>query len=177
MELSMADLAGRVSGLAVFAVSFDVGEIWADPWQRAIIIVVGSVLAGFVFDKLVARLLLMLAGKTETDVDDKIVAVLHKPIFWSVFMGGAAWAVSVLNLAKTPMYIIIGIIKTVAVFVWISALSKIGSIFLAWVSERQDKFNVVQPRTMPLFDIAVKIVVFGGGMYALMLSWNINVTG
>ena len=177
MELSMADLAGRVSGLAVFAVSFDIADIWADPITRAIIIVVGSVLAGFVFDKLVARVLLMLAGKTETDVDDKIVGVLHKPIFWSVFMGGAAWAVAVLNLPKTPNYIIIGIIKTVAVFVWISALSKIGSIFLEWVALRQDKFNVVQPRTMPLFDIAVKIVVFGGGLYALMLSWNINVTG
>jgi len=163
--------------LLVFAWSFDFADVWADPFLRAIIIVVGSVLVGFVFDKLVARMLLMLAGKTETDVDDKIVAVLNKPIFWSVFLGGAAWAVNGLSLPKTPLYIVIGIIKTVAVFIWISALSKIGSIFLGWVAERQDNYRVVQPRTRPLFDIAVKVVVIGGGLYALMLSWNINVTG
>ena len=167
--------------VAVFAWSFDIREVlndvWADRWSKSIIIVVGAVVAGFLFDKLVARVLLLLAGKTETDLDDKIVAVLHKPIFWSVFLGGAAWAVFVLQLPPPAPYILEGLIKTVAVFIWISALSKIGSIFLAWVSERQDKFNVVQPRTMPLFDIAVKVVVIGGGIYALMLSWDIIVTG
>jgi len=178
MNVSFDIVAGCAAwSSALFAVSFDAGDIWADPILRSIIIVVGSVVVGFLFDKLVARLLLMLAGKTETDLDDKIVAVLHKPIFWSVFLGGAAWAVFVLNLPTPTPYIVNGIIKTVAVFIWISALSKIGSIFLAWISDRQADIKVVQPRTMPLFDIAVKVVVIGGGIYALMLSWDINVTG
>jgi MscS family membrane protein len=161
----------------VFGVKFNVADIWADTVLRAIIIVVGSVLAGFIFDKLGARLMLMLAGKTETDLDDKIVAVLHKPIFWTVFLAGASWAVHSLNLANPAPYIILGLVKTVAVFIWMGALSKIGSILLTWLSERQADFNVVQPRTMPLFDIAAKVMVYGGGMYALMLSWKINVAG
>jgi len=161
----------------VFGVKFNIADIWADTVLRAIIIVVGSVLAGFIFDKLGARLMLMLAGKTETDLDDKIVAVLHKPIFWTVFLVGATWAVYALNLAKPVPYIIHGLIKTVAVFIWMGAMSRISSILLTWLSERQADFNVVQPRTMPLFDIAAKVVVYGGGMYALMLSWNINVAG
>ncbi len=161
----------------VFGVKFNIADIWADTVLRAIIIVVGSVLVGFLFDKLGARLMLMLAGKTETDLDDKIVAVLHKPIFWTVFLVGATWAVYALNLAKPVPYIIHGLIKTVAVFIWMGAMSRISSILLTWLSERQADFNVVQPRTMPLFDIAAKVVVYGGGMYALMLSWNINVAG
>ena len=155
----------------------DVQGIWADKHLRAIIIVGGAVVIGFLFDRLVARLFLLMAGKTETDVDDRIVATLNKPIFWSVFLGGAAWAVFELRFPRTPTYIVNGLIKTVAVIIWISAFSKIGTIFLTWLSERREKFNIVQPRTMPLFDIAVKIVVVGGGIYALMLSWDINVTG
>ncbi|MFH2006264.1 MAG: mechanosensitive ion channel family protein [bacterium] len=157
--------------------TFSLQEIWADPNMRAGIIVVGAVAAGFLFDRLVARVLLLLAGKTETDVDDKIIEVLHKPIFWSVFMGGAAWAIFELKLPRPVPYIVNGLIKTAAVFIWISAFSKIGTIFLQWLAQKQDQYRVVQPRTLPLFDIAVKIVVIGGGIYALMLSWNINVTG
>jgi len=157
--------------------SIDINEIWADPYMRAGIIVIGAVLAGFLFDRLVARMLMLLAGKTETDVDDKIIEVLHKPIFWSVFMGGAAWAIFELKLTRPVPYIVNGLIKTVAVFIWISAFSKIGTIFLEWLAEKQDEYRVVQPRTLPLFDIAVKMVIIGGGIYALMLSWNLNVTG
>ncbi len=166
-----------IDPMAVFAAGVDLAGLWVNPVIRYILIVVGAVLAGLLFDKLVAKFLLMLAGKTETDLDDKIVEVLHKPIFWSVFLGGAAWAVTVLSLPSPAPYFLEGTIKTAAVIIWISALSKVGSIFLAWLSERQDRFKVVQPRTMPLFDIAVKVVVIGGGFYALLLSWDINVTG
>jgi small-conductance mechanosensitive channel len=36
---------------------------------------------------------------------------------------------------------------------------------------------IVQPRTLPLFDILIKIAVVGGALYFALLAWNINVTG
>lgn len=155
----------------------DVESWWANPWVKAVVINLGAAVVGFIFDKIVARLLIVLTSKTATDIDDKIVAVLHKPIFWSVTLGGAWWAVHVLSLPKPAPFILFGLIKTAAVMIWIRAFLAIGTIFLTWLAEAQDRLSVVQPRTLPLFDIAVKVVVIGGGMYALMLSWGINVTG
>jgi small-conductance mechanosensitive channel len=37
--------------------------------------------------------------------------------------------------------------------------------------------SFIQPQTLPLFDILVKVVVVGGALYFAFLAWDINVTG
>ncbi len=155
----------------------DLEALWAEPWIKAVAITLGAALAGLIFDKIVARFLVLLTRKTRTDIDDQVVDVLHNPIRWSVTLGGAWWAILVLQLPKPAPFILFGVVKTMAVVIWIRALLKIGTIFLTALSKAQDRLTIVQPRTLPLFDIAVKVVVIGGGLYALMLAWNINVTG
>lgn len=152
-------------------------ELWAIPWVQALIITLGAALAGLIFDKIVARFLLLLTAKTKTDIDDRIVETLHKPIFWTVTLIGAAWAIKVLGPSPTVYFVLFGIIKTVAVLVWTSAILKIGTIFLSWIAAKEGKTGVVQPRTLPLFDIGVKVVITFGAIYAFMLAWNINISG
>lgn len=151
--------------------------LWATPWIRAVSLVLGSLLAGLIFDKVIARLLLALTARTKTDVDDKVVAVLHRPLFWSVSMAGFWSAMHLIGLPRPAAFMAYGIMKTAAVVLWTQGFSKVGSILIEWLSQAQDRFPVVQPRTMPIFDIAVKVVVYGGGMYAMMLAWDIDVTG
>jgi len=151
--------------------------LWAIPWFRAVSMILGSLVAGLIFDKVIARLLLALSAKTRTDLDDKLVAVLHRPIFWSVSMTGFWWAVHIIGLPRPASFVAYGTMKTAAVVLWTQAFARVGSILMEWLSKAQDRFRVVQPRTLPIFDIAVKVVVYGGGIYAFMLAWSIDVTG
>lgn len=155
----------------------DFEELWALPLVKALVIIAGAALAGLVFNRLVARVLFLLTSKTRTDVDDRILAVLHRPMFWTVTLIGAAWAIDVLEPNKTASFVLMGLIKTAAVVLWTTALFKVGTIFLTWVAGKEGTSAIVQPRTLPLFDIGVKVVVAGGAMYAFLLSWHINVTG
>lgn len=155
----------------------DFASWWQIVWVKALVITVGATVTGFLFDRVVARLLVLFTAKTRTDIDDQIVAVLHRPIFWSVTLGGAWWAIRVLALPKPAPFILVGVIKTVAVILWTRAFLSIGSIFLSWLSRAREKVTIVQPQTLPLFEIVVKVLAVGGGLYALLLAWDINVTG
>jgi MscS family membrane protein len=57
------------------------------------------------------------------------------------------------------------------------AASKLAGIIFHSMSGTPDRFHVVQPSTLPVFEIASKVFVFGGAAYFIMLSWKLDPTG
>jgi small-conductance mechanosensitive channel len=149
----------------------------ADPWIRGGVIILGAVFAALLFYLIISRWLLHLTGKTKTDVDDRIVVALRRPIFVSVLLLGLYWAAEGLQLKPMTSFVLHGVLKTLAVIVWATSFMRIGSLILQAISRHSDKLALVQPRTLPLFDILVKVMVVGGAIYFAFLSWDINVTG
>jgi MscS family membrane protein len=148
----------------------------ADPRVLAAAIALGAIAAAFLSQLLIRYTFLALARKTETDLDDQIVAALRQPIFLSVLFFGLVWAVEPLELPARALYVILGVLKTLAVLVWSTAAYRVLSAILDEVSRRAEPGSVVQVRTLPVFDILVKVGVVAGGIYFLFLSWEIDVT-
>ena len=123
------------------------------------------------------RWVLKLTAKTQTDLDDRMVASLRRPLFVTILLVGIAWASFQFELKPYPKFVIYAALKSVAIFVWATALMKFGTAVLGVVSRHAGKMALIQPRTLPLFEIIVKVVVVGGGVYFVFLSWHINVTG
>ena len=139
--------------------------------------VVGSAVAAVLVNLLVTRWLLVLTRKTETDVDDQIVAALRQPLFVTVVVVGVFWASKELSLTRTTSTVLYGLLKTLAVLVWASAAMRLGTLLLLTLSRHAERVAIVQPRTLPVFEILIKIAVVGGALYFGLLAWNINVTG
>ncbi len=70
-------------------------------------------------------------------------------------MAGLAWALHEYSVPASTSFVFFSVIKTILVFVWASALMRIGKIFLETLSRHEGKSALVQPRTVPLFDILV----------------------
>ena len=148
----------------------------ADPWIRGATIVAGSIVAAFIANLFVGRVLFALTRKTKTDLDDRLVVILRRPIFISVFLLGCFWASQALKLKPTAAFFTYGTLKTLAVIVWATAFSRVGSAVLNTLSRHAGQVSFIQPRTLPLFEILVKVVVLGGAIYFAFLAWDINVT-
>jgi MscS family membrane protein len=154
-----------------------VKTLLADPWIRGGTIVVGSIVAAFIANLFVGRVLFALTRKTKTDLDDRLVVILRRPIFISVFLLGCFWASQALMMKPTAAFFTYGTLKTLAVIVWASAFTRVGSAVLNTLSRHSGQVSLIQPRTLPLFEILVKVVVLGGAIYFAFLAWDINVTG
>jgi small-conductance mechanosensitive channel len=65
----------------------------------------------------------------------------------------------------------------VAILLWTGALIRISTGVLRHLSLSARPTSVLQPRTMPLFDMVAKILIFGAAVYLIMIAWALDVTG
>ncbi|WP_428268053.1 mechanosensitive ion channel family protein [Haliangium sp.] len=150
--------------------------VWAYPPARAGTIVVGAIVAAYLVERVVCRGLAALTRRTKTDIDDKIIEILRRPIFLSMILAGLAWALAVVVEPGTPRFIAYALLRTLAVMIWTAAAFQIGTAVLEALSSHGRAGSLVQPRTLPLFDIIVKVLIIGGAVYFTFLAWSIDVT-
>ena len=111
--------------------------ILSNPALKSLTIVIASVISAKVVDVVFTIIFKRLVSRTETDLDDKVVFLLHRPIFYSIIFVGFITAVKVADL---PLYIdfaLVGIFKTITIFIWLFVGSKILVISMDWASTRK----------------------------------------
>ena len=144
-------------------------------YVHAAVLVVVSLLTAKLVDLVVSRMVTRWAKKSRTDIDDRFVQNLHKPLFLSVLLFGLALALQQIPLRGTVIVFLTRLLKTIVLTVWASFAFKGCSILLDLFSQMEQRFAVVQPRTVPLFDNLTKILVAGGTAYFLFLIWGVDV--
>jgi MscS family membrane protein len=142
-------------------------------WQAAWIVLCAAVGAAVVH-RLFSRVLVRLTRGTQTDLDDKLVKLLRRPLFWSVVAIGLLWAAAVLEPPAGLRYWGLGLVGTSLIVLWMSAGMRIAALLLEWLSSRPD-VKLVQPRLVPLFDNVAYVVIIGGAIYLGLLFWDVDV--
>ena len=157
-----------------------INKIFSDlmqmPYVRAGFILAGSMAAALFARLVFTRLILSWSKKTRTQVDNRLADVLHGPVVYSIILAGIALAIVDFNFKPSVNFIALGIIKTFAVIIWGRAAMQTGTILLEILSRQVDRVSWIQPKTLPLFEIVLKIVVIGGSLYFAFVAWQINVT-
>lgn len=146
------------------------------PLVVASLIVLGSVVVAYVIELLISRTLVVMARKTVTDLDDHVIDAVRRPIFLSVIFVGLGMATNAVELGPSGHFVVMAGLKTLAVFVWMLAFIRIGSRVLASVGNHPKGASILQPRTIPVFDMLMKIVVAGLAIYFVFVAWHVDLT-
>ena len=147
-----------------------------NPYIQALSVVLVSLVLARLADCLLTRGLTRLTKKTASEIDDQILGMIHKPIYYSVLAIGLAIAVTLVELPAPFNFIGFGLIKTLVVLVWLILGIRLILLILDWMTLHPERFHIVQPDTKPLFDISARIILFGGALYFVLISWNVDVT-
>ena len=142
----------------------------------ALIYIVLSLLIAFIVDKIFIASLRILVRKSNTDIDDKILNFIHKPIYYTIFYFGLNIAITLLNFPLSIVFYLTSIFKSILVIFWATALFKSFMIFIDWSSDRSRNNSFIQAKTKSFFENIGKIGIFLISVYFVMLSWDIDVT-
>ena len=152
-------------------------ETWtSQPWVRALAVVVASVILAKITDWIICRVVRAATARTRTDIDDRLIDQLHRPIYITVVLVGVRLAFQILDLAPDTYRVIGNVIQTFVVIVWVVAGLRIISLVLGAFSRLGDRVSWLDSRTLPLFDNVARLLLAGGGIYALLVAWNLDVT-
>ncbi len=146
------------------------------PWVRALEVVVFSVLVARLVDLVITRFLMRLALRTETDLDDQLIQLLHRPLFISVVLFGLNVALKILEWNSEIEDVLVAMIQTIAIYVWTGAAFKLTSTTLSGLSRLADRVTWLEARTLPLFDNLSKVIVFGISVYCFLVTWDLDLS-
>nr|XP_061807070.1 small-conductance mechanosensitive channel-like [Nerophis lumbriciformis] len=146
---------------------------------QAGLIIGAALLAAMLVRLLLNRLLPRLARRTATDVDDQLLASLHRPLFWSLLLIGVHLASLRLGIDEHPPFdrYLLSAMKSLAILLWMAFGFRLAHLVLAVLSRHHARFPLVQAQTLPVFDNLARVFLFGGAVYFLLLAWNADVSG
>jgi len=163
----LTDLIARIQQLAEL--------IGPNVYLQAAIIAAAFMIVGKIADWVISGIIGRIANKSVNEYDDRFVALVHRPVFLSFVLLGLALATRRMGISATPEFITIGVLKTIAIFVWFSTLSNLMKLLVEVFSRTKDS-KIVQTGMLSLLHNVMKIVVVALTGYFLFLAWNINVT-
>lgn len=147
-----------------------------DPRLRAAMWLVLGIALAALADIVVRRVVERITERTATKMDDAVVAVLRRPVGLSFILVGCWYAVKVLAPEAEALDLARGVLATLATLLWTTAGFRISKLLLDDLSEHHSRYSLVQPRTLPVFQIGGKSMVVAVAAYALLIAWRIDLT-
>lgn len=154
----------------------DLEDFLDRPFVEPLLIVLGSVLVAYLVEIVIRRTLVVLASRTTTTLDDYLIDALRRPIFLSIIFAGLGFAAESFGLEGTSRFVVMAGLKSIAVFVWTLAVIQVGSLLIHSVGGSRHGASMLQPRTIPVFDMVMKVAVFGAAIYFMFLAWHVDLT-
>ena len=146
------------------------------PGILTLVLVAFAYIAGKLIKMVVTRSLMKLTAKTNTTADDQLVEHLTKPIVLTTVTVALMMVVAVYRLPQGLQDATLSILATILMFSWLKAGLKAASILLALLGDNHHRFEIIQERTIPIFDMTIKMLLVGLGAYVFLMIWGINPT-
>ncbi|MDX1380564.1 MAG: mechanosensitive ion channel family protein [Xanthomonadales bacterium] len=159
-------------------------EAWQPGWEwlaaNGWLLVPLLVLLGWGIGRLlqwfIARGLRQVTQRTRTDLDDRLIELLSRPVVPVMVLGSLMLATTALALPGFVHNVTIRLLATVLLFVLLRTGLRAAHLALEAVSKNRRRFAIVEERTIPLFDMTAKILLVGAAAYLLLVIWGIDPT-
>lgn len=147
----------------------------ANPWIQSVIVIVITFTCASLLTWLIFRIISAITRRTHFVFDDQIALILRPPIYFSLVVIGLTAGINLMPLEAWKLYLIRGM-RTIGIVIWVVFCIRLASLLLKRVAGLSNKFTFIQHRTVTLFDNLAKITIFGAGVYAFFVVWNIDMT-
>lgn len=120
--------------------------------------------------------LMKMAARTSTKADDHLVEHLTRPLVLTSVTLALMLAVAAYSLPRGLHDALLSILATALLFSWLKAGLRTARITLEMIGAHHHRLGIIQERTIPLFDMSVKMLLIGAGAYLFLLIWGIDPT-
>jgi len=97
-----------------------------------VLFIIGTIIVAHLITLVFKNILLKLTAKTETQIDDEMVKMMQRPIYWGVILGGFYLALSQLPNLE-PYMPTVGIVTQIGfILILLMAAIKLSNVFFSW---------------------------------------------
>lgn len=151
-------------------------EISSSPYINAILSVLVFMVIAKATDLLVDKTLRRFTKFTKTDIDDKIIDLLHRPIFFTIIIIGSVLAISYLKPTQDILFYSNGMLYSILTVIWCVTIIKISNLIIEHAVYKVSDVTGLSQDVIPLVENISKIVLIIAAMMVILSIWKINIT-
>ncbi len=123
-------------------------------------------------DKVVRRL----ARISKSELDDNLIDLLHRPVFFTVIAIGAVHSIEVLNVPEKFIFYSNGILYTILAVLWCVCIIKMSGLIIGKTIKKVRDITGLSNELAPLIEnIWTVLIIIGSTMFILSI-WKIDIT-
>lgn len=143
----------------------------SSPWLNAAFVMALSAVAAVLTDIFVSRVLLRLVLSTTSDFDNRLVALLHRPVFISVLLLGFFAALRLLDSPRALDLLLL----TLLVVIWALTTLRVSALAFEYLPRLIPGGDVGQGFA-PLLKNVTVVVLIALGIMGILSVWDVSIT-
>ncbi|MDH3387562.1 MAG: mechanosensitive ion channel family protein [Gammaproteobacteria bacterium] len=147
-----------------------------NPWLQACALIVISLIVAWIIDRVIVATLSRIFAKTRFTFDDRLLAILHGPVYVSVILIGLGLATNLLNLGDPYDFVAYSTLKSIALIIWAIFLMRLAHLLLHSIAGNDRRIRFLNSQSLPLFDNVANIFIVVIAVYAVFSAWGIDMT-
>lgn len=179
---------GVTASLADLIVEFDLSpylssplrEVWMTMQTYPLLLAIALVAIGYILGRIMKSLIHSMLDRirktTKSEVDYEIAHYLSSPIHQTIFTFFLVIALATLDFPGAIEHMLIKICITALLIFWGRAWFRATGYILQALEADRDRFHLFQPRTIPLYEMGIKLLLTGLFIYLFFLVWGIDAT-
>ncbi len=142
----------------------------------AIVLVALGYGLGWVLKSLIHNLLDRFRKSNRSEMDYQIAHFLTAPVLQTTVTFSLVLALATLDFPGALETLLIKICITALLLFWGRAWFRATKVILQALEADRDRFHLFQPRTIPLYEMGIKLLLLGLFIYLFFLVWGIDAT-
>lgn len=134
------------------------------------------IIAAKITDIITNRILRKLAEGTSTNVDDKVIDLLHRPVFFTVLILGAVHSVEILKAPEKIIYYSNGLFYTALALIWAVCIIKVSNLFIEGSIHKVTDLTGLSKEVTPLIENMWTVLIIIGSIMLILSIWEVNIT-
>lgn len=150
--------------------------ISSSPYVNAALSVLTFLLIAKLADLLLDKFLRKFTRFSKTDIDDKIIDLLHRPIFFTIIIIGTVFAIAYLKPTPDILLYSSGILYSLLTVIWCVTIIRISNLIIEHTVYKVSDVTGLSQDVIPLVENISKIVLIVAAMMVILSIWKINIT-
>ncbi len=145
-------------------------------WIQALVTIISCFILAWIFNRFIITFLKKLTSKTRIDFDNRLIELLHGPIYFSFILLGFALATKILGVNDSLELFVFSVVETIAYVIWFILLLRVIRLILRNIARDDKHVGILHLQTLPLFENIANITIIVLAVYIIFSAWRIDMT-
>ncbi|UCE79877.1 MAG: mechanosensitive ion channel [Nitrospiraceae bacterium] len=150
--------------------------ISTSPLMIAIFTLMVFIIVAKIADIIVNTVIRKFARFTTSDIDDRIIDFLHRPVLYSIVIIGSVYAITYLGPSEKSYFYSRGVMYTLMSLIWCVALIRMSNALIEGALLKVSDVTGLSKDLIPLTESITKVVIVIVFLMVILSLWKISIT-